>query len=106
MKIETIRRNRFASAAAAALAFVLILAAGCKTQPSARTDQQIATDVQAKISGESALASQNIQVSVANGIATLSGTVTDDASRALAGNDSGTVDGVKTVVNNLTVQPG
>jgi hypothetical protein len=79
-------------------------AAGCRHQ-AARTDQQIATDVQAKIRSESALANQNIQVSVANGVATLSGTVTDDASRALAGNDSGAVDGVKTVVNNLTVQP-
>jgi len=105
MKIETIRRNGLASAAAAALAFVLILVAGCKTQPPARTDQQIATDVQAKITGETALASQNIQVSVANGVATLSGTVTDEASRALAGNDSGLVEGVKTEVNNLTVQP-
>ncbi len=31
--------------------------------------------------------------------------MSDDASRALAGNDSGTISGVKTVVNNLTVQP-
>jgi hypothetical protein len=38
-------------------------------------------------------------------VATLSGTVSDEASRALAGNDSGTVSGVRTVVNNLSVQP-
>jgi hypothetical protein len=106
MKIDMIRREQFWSVGAAALAFVLILAAGCKTQPAARTDQQITTDVQAKIGGESALASQNIQVSVANGVATLSGTVTDEASRALAGNDSGSIEGVRTVVNNLTVQAG
>ncbi len=90
---------------AIALALVLGLAAGCKNQPASRTDQQISSDVQAKINGEGALNGQNIQVSVASGVATLSGTVTDEASRALAGNDSGTVDGVKTVVNNLTVQP-
>lgn len=85
--------------------FVLIsgFVAGCKS--AAHTDQQIASDVQAKLKGEGALAAQNIQVSVANGVATLSGTVTDEASRSLAGNDSGTVAGVKTVVNNLTVQP-
>jgi hypothetical protein len=87
------------------LVLVLGLAAGCKTQqPVARTDQQITSDIQAKINGESALASQNIQVSVVNGVATLNGTVSDEASRALAANDSGTVSGVKTVVNNLTVQ--
>lgn len=94
---------------AALLAGALLFAAGCKNQQAtvqpARTDQQVASDVQAKISAESALNGQNIQVAVANGIATLSGTANDDASRALAGNDAGTVDGVKTVVNNLTVQP-
>jgi hypothetical protein len=94
--------------AVAGVALVLTMAAGCKHQqgaPEARTDQQITSDIQAKIQGESALAGQNIQVNVANGVATLNGTVGDDASRALAANDSGTVAGVKTVVNNLTVQP-
>src|SRR5271165_5719069 len=91
---------------AGALALALAIGiTGCKTQPAARTDQQIATDAQAKIQGEEALANQNIQVAVNNGVATLSGSVSDEASRALAGNDSGTVAGVKTVVNNLVVQP-
>jgi hypothetical protein len=84
-----------------ALALAAGLLAGCKSQ---RTDQQIAADIQTKIQGESALSQQNIQVGVANGVATLSGSVSDDASRALAGNDSGTIAGVKSVVNNLTVQ--
>lgn len=92
-------------AAMAVLAVVIGFATGCKMQQTApRTDQQIASDIQAKIKGESALSQQNIQVSVANGVATLNGTVTDEASRALAANDSGTVSGVKTVINNLTVQ--
>ena len=96
----------FWPAGAAVLGLVLIAFAGCKNQPAARTDQQITADVQAKIGGEGALNGQDIQVSVVNGVATLSGTVTDEASRALAGNDSGTVVGVRTVVNNLTVQSG
>lgn len=95
----------FVRTGTAALAVILILAAGCRNQPAARTDEQMAADVQARISGEKALSGQNIQVSVTNGIATLSGTASDEASRALAGNDSGTVQGVKTVVNNLIVQP-
>jgi outer membrane lipoprotein SlyB len=91
---------------AAAAAFVgLSLVTGCKSnQPAAPTDQQLTSSIQGKIQSESALAGQNIQVSVSNGVATLSGTVSDDASRALAGNDSGSVAGVKTVVNNLSVQ--
>lgn len=102
-------KNRFAETnfgriAAVGLAFVMALAAGCKTQPTAPNDQQITADVQSKIKSESALANQNIQVSVASGVVTLNGTVSDDASRALAANDSGAVPGVKTVINNLTVQ--
>jgi hypothetical protein len=73
--------------------------------PPARDDQQIGSDIQAKITAESALTGQNIQVAVANGVATLNGKVDNDASRALAAADSGSVDGVKTVINNLVVAP-
>jgi hypothetical protein len=88
---------------------MLITSAGCKKQtaeqPAPRGDQQVASDIQAKLVGESALNGQDIQVAVNGGVATLSGTASDDASRALAGNDAGSVEGVKTVVNNLTVAP-
>jgi hypothetical protein len=106
MEKGNIGRTQLRWAAVTILASVVWIAAGCKAQEqsAARTDQQIATDVQAKIKGEAALSQQNIQVSVANGVATLNGTVSDEASRALASNDSGTVTGVKTVINNLTVQ--
>ena len=101
----------------------LVLGAGCKIQqpapeaqqaapaaaqpapPPPRSDQQIGSDIQAKIGGESALNGQNIQVSVANGVATLDGKVDNDASRALAAADSASIDGVRTVVNNLVVAP-
>src|ERR1700684_3786582 len=73
--------------------------------PAPRSDQQIGSDIQAKIGAESALTGQNIQVSVANGVATLDGKVDNNASRALAAADSATVDGVRTVVNNLVVAP-
>jgi len=104
MKHRIFARKNLTTLCAAILVFPLGLAAGCKLQ-TARTDQQIASDIQAKIHGEQALAGQNIQVSVANSVATLSGNVTDEASRTLAAYDSGSVNGVKTVVNNLTVQP-
>ncbi len=73
--------------------------------PAPRSDQQIGSDIQAKIGGESALNGQNIQVNVANGVATLDGKVDNDASRALAAADSASIDGVRTVVNNLVVAP-
>jgi hypothetical protein len=73
--------------------------------PAPRDDQQITSDIQAKISAESALNGQTIQVNTANGVATLTGKVVNDASRALAAADSASVDGVRTVVNNLVVAP-
>jgi hypothetical protein len=108
----------------AVLTGFLVLGSGCKSNPSqtaeptpaatqaaqpappaVRDDQQIGSDIQAKITGESALTGQNIQVTVANGVATLNGKVDNDASRALAAADSASVDGVRTVVNNLVVGP-
>ena len=117
--MQTANASRFATSllrahiparlAAVLLSGMLIVSAGCKKQsaeqPAPRSDEQIASDVQAKITGESALNGQNIQVAVNNGLVTLSGTAGDEASRALAGNDAGAVQGVKTVVNNLTVAP-
>ncbi len=94
---------------AAGLAVMLALGIGCNKQASEQppppTDQQIASAVQAKIGSESALNGQNIQVGVQGAVVTLSGTANDEASRALASNDAGSVSGVKTVLNNLTVQP-
>ena len=98
--------RRLSKVAGATAIVALALMTGCKSrQAAAPTDQQLSSSIQAKIHGQAALANQNIQVSVSNGVATLSGTVTDPASRALAGQDSGSIPGVKTVVNNLSVQP-
>ena len=101
------RRKAWLAAGAAAV-LALGLVAGCRQQvkqAAAPTDQQLTGAIQTKIQDEQALNGQSIQVSVQNGVATLSGTAANDASRALAGDDAGSVSGVKTVVNNLTVQP-
>lgn len=92
----------------ACVATLAMLAAGCNKQSSAapaQTDQQLTSSVQNKLQSEGALTGQNIQVAVSSGVVTLSGTAADPASRALAGNDAGAIPGVKTVVNNLEVQP-
>ncbi len=95
----------FTTGAAAALALALTVA-GCKhaATPAAPTDMQIAGGIQTKLSAEQALTGQEIHVAVQNGVATLSGTVSSDAARALAGAETSSIAGVKTVVNNLTVQ--
>ena len=90
---------------AATLALALSLA-GCKTTPTAAPtdDASLTTALQSRIAGDGALSSEPIQASVQKQVATLNGTVSSEAARSLASADAAQVPGVKTVVNNLTVQ--
>jgi hypothetical protein len=88
------------------LAGMLLTVAGCKNSPntsSARTDQQITDDLQAKLASESTLQGQSINPVVAKGVATLNGTVSNDDARTLAGSDAGSIEGIRTVINDLVV---
>jgi hypothetical protein len=85
------------------LAMVLGVLAGC-SRKSTRTDAQIATEVQNKIYRDTVIQDRQIEVYAANGVVTLNGDVNNDAERALAASDAATIEGVKTVVNNLQVQ--
>jgi outer membrane biosynthesis protein TonB len=94
---------------AAIAALVLTLAnAGCKrTQPAnpAVDDSILSASLQSRIAGESALSTESIQSSVQNGVATLTGNVSSEAARSLAAADAAQIAGIRTVVNNLSVQP-
>ncbi|HMF90731.1 MAG TPA: BON domain-containing protein [Candidatus Angelobacter sp.] len=79
-----------------------LIAAGC-ARLGARTDQQVAADVQNKINADASFPDKQLTVIASNGVVTLSGTVSSDAARAAAAADAAQVDGVKTVVNNLVV---
>ncbi|MBB5059004.1 hypothetical protein HDF16_003727 [Granulicella aggregans] len=92
------------------LAAIAVLAAalsvtGCKhsSAPAPQDDTSLTQAVQTKIAAESSLASEPIQASVRQGVATLTGTTSNDAARSLAANDAALVSGIRTVVNNLTV---
>ncbi len=88
-----------------ALAAALALSAGCNKAPAPVSDTQITANIERQYAAESALATQPIQVQAVNGSVTLSGTVNNDAARELAAADAAQAAGVKTVINNLTVQP-
>jgi hypothetical protein len=90
--------------ATAALTLALA-AAGCKSSAPAPTDDAALTAaLQSRISGDTALSNEPIQPSVQQQIATLNGTVSNEAARSLAAADAAQVPGIKTVINNLTVQ--
>lgn len=76
------------------------LATGC-SKPI--TDEQLQTNVQSSISGDSRTQNEPVTVAVQNGMVTLTGNVTDDTVRAVAAQDAATVKGVKEVLNDLTV---
>jgi hypothetical protein len=89
--------------ATTALALVLALA-GCKSSPPPADDASLTTALQSRIAGDGALSAEPIQSSVQNRVATLTGNVSNEAARSLAAADAAQVPGIKTVVNNLTVQ--
>ena len=79
---------------------------GCKSStPAAPADDaSLSTTLQSRIAGDTALSAESIQVSVQNGVATLNGNVSSEAARSLAAADAAQIAGIRTVVNNLTVQ--
>jgi hypothetical protein len=78
--------------------------AGCKSAAPA-DDATLNTQVQAKLFADQNLSGQPIQASVSKGVVTLNGSVSTDSARSTASGDAAQVPGVKTVVNNLVVQP-
>ena len=102
--------SRYLSATRAFLAITALAlafdASGCKTSaPKAPTDDaSLTAAVQSRIFGDDALKSEPINSSVESGVATLNGNVSSEAARSLAAADAAQVPGIKTVVNNLSVQ--
>jgi hypothetical protein len=92
------------SFAAVALLLVLGVAAGC-SKTTAKTDAQVSSEIQSKFSQDSGLQNKGLSVQAANGVVTLSGTVDNDVEREAAARQAASVEGVKTVVNNLQVAP-
>ena len=82
-----------------AIVFLFTMAfTGCKPK-----DADIQKKVQDKIS--SMADASGVNVSVNDGVATLTGQVNDETAKSEAGKAAEEVDGVKSVVNNLTVTP-
>ena len=86
-----------------AAALLLMLAVtGCTRQAD---DAAIVSQVQGKLAADSGLAGKAVTVQSTDGVVTLTGTVDNEQQRNAAGVHAGSVEGVKTVVNNLQVAP-
>jgi BON domain len=82
------------------IAAILMLGMGCSKKLD---DAQMTSQVQAKFSQDSGLASKQLSVQANDGVVTLSGTVDNTAQRDAAGSQAASIPGVKTVVNNLQI---
>ncbi len=84
------------------LALVIIagLSLGCARKPD---DGTISSEIQSRFSQDSGLSTKQLTVQTSNGVVTLGGNVDNQAQRAAAARPAASVDGVRTVVNNLQV---
>lgn len=82
------------------LVVVLALGVGCSKKAD---DAKVTAEIQSKFSQDSTLGSKQLSVEADNGVVTISGSVDNDAQRQTAGQQAATVNGVKTVINNLQV---
>jgi hypothetical protein len=94
---------RSSSAVPAACLCVALLTCGCKSSTPAASDAALAQNAQAQISTDTSLSGQPITVSVAKGVASLSGSVANDAQKTIAARDIAGIAGIKEVDNNLSV---
>ena len=77
--------------------------AGCKSNPT--DDGTLTHNVQSSLSDDSSLNGLGIQGNVQGGVATLSGSAQNDAQRSLAARDASGVQGIREVVNNISINP-
>lgn len=82
------------------LLFSVIL--GCSRKPD---DAQLASEVQNKINGDSNVPDKSITVSANDGIVTLTGKTATDMERTAAANDAAQVEGVRSIITNVLVEP-
>ncbi|ADW68041.1 BON domain-containing protein [Granulicella tundricola] len=78
---------------------------GCKSKPtaSAPDDAALSSAINAQLIADTAINNQPIQGSVQDGVATLTGSVANDAQKTIASRDASSIQGVRSVVNNLQV---
>lgn len=93
-------RRLFLGFSAVAAVVLVTLATGC-----ARADAEITTEVKVKIDADRNLTSKMMQVDTKKGVVTLTGSAASDSERKQAEQLARTTDGVKDVVDNMTVNP-
>src|SRR5207253_11377197 len=89
-----------------AVLLLLVLGAGIGcNQSKAKADSEITSEIQSKFSQDSGLQGKGLTVQATDGVVTLAVRVDNQAQREAAARQAASVEGVKTVINNLEVVP-
>jgi BON domain len=101
------RRSLVFTVALMLAAPVAVTSPAAFAQKAPPSDNLLTVKVENALNAEHVFQGMRVTVTVSKGVVTLSGFVTSDAAKVLASEEAGNVTGVKTVLNNLTVQqPG
>ena len=87
----------------AQILFAGLLPVGLVGCNHAVSDPDLTSSVRSALAADPSIKQQPVQVSVQNGVVTLSGNVTDDTASSVAAQDAAKIKGVKEVVNTLQV---
>jgi BON domain len=99
-------KNIFLSFVSLAIAATALVLPHAFAQPSTPpNDWKLIHDVQAVLQNEKAFRGLTIIPKISHGTVTLTGTVSSEGDKVLAGLEVGNVNGVKTVINDLAVKP-
>jgi hypothetical protein len=94
------RKSRQALVLGLTAAPLLLFSAACSR---GKSDAQIIGEVATHIQRDAQVPNKNVAIMSNQGVVTLNGTANTDAERLAASNDAAQVEGVKTVINNLTI---
>jgi len=98
------RRSLVFTVALMLAAPVAVTSPAAFAQKAPASDNLLTVKVENALNTEHVFQGMRVTVTVSKGVVTLSGFVTSDAAKVLASEEAGSVTGVKTVLNNLTVQ--
>jgi osmotically-inducible protein OsmY len=85
---------------------LILLAAACLAASKPPTDDVIYDQVNIKLTGDPVAKGGSIKVEVKDGVVTLTGVAADERQKDRAGKLAKKVNGVKQVINNVTVAKG
>jgi osmotically-inducible protein OsmY len=105
MKEEESMNRKFIAPVVVLMLFAMACGSMNRATPAGMDNKAIEADVRSKIAEAVPAKTFAIEVDVHDAVVTLSGYAKNDDDRRAIGNAARSVNGVKSVINNITIQP-